>query len=133
MVKSFTIRTSTAGLRAKGIIILADAKDPVSRFAEVQADDVVILPAFGVTVGEMEHLRAKHCVLVDTTCGSVLNVWKKVQRCAATDSLWSFTESTITKKPERQHHRPSCITGSISACGTLPEAEIVCRFPRGER
>ena len=82
MVKLSTIRTSTAACVPRESLFSADAKDPVSRFAEVQADDVVILPAFGLTVGEMEHLRAKHCVLVDTTCGSVLNVWKKVQRCA---------------------------------------------------
>ena len=42
------------------------------------AGDVVILPAFGVSVPELEHLKSKQCVLVDTTCGSVLNVWKKV-------------------------------------------------------
>ena len=39
---------------------------------------MVILPAFGVSVPELEHLKSKECVLVDTTCGSVLNVWKKV-------------------------------------------------------
>src|SRR5678816_4530536 len=45
-------------LRAKGIIILGDARDPAARFAEVQTDDVVILPAFGVTAAEMELLRS---------------------------------------------------------------------------
>ena len=42
--------------------------------------DVVILPAFGVTVDQMALLREKGCTLVDTTCGSVLNVWKNVER-----------------------------------------------------
>src|ERR1700722_3789626 len=71
-----------ARLRAKGIVILGESTNALTRFAEVQSGDVLILPAFGVTVGEMDHLRAKQCVLVDTTCGSVLNVWKKVHRCA---------------------------------------------------
>src|SRR5207245_747706 len=44
--------------------------------------DVVILPAFGVTVKDFERLRAVGCVLVDTTCGSVLNVWKRVDSYA---------------------------------------------------
>src|SRR3989441_7481425 len=44
--------------------------------------DVVILPAFGVTVDQMALLREKGCTLVDTTCGSVLNVWKNVERYA---------------------------------------------------
>jgi len=65
-------------MEAMGIIMLPDGRDPVLRYAEVQAEDVVIMPAFGVTVGEMQHLREKGCVLVDTTCGSVLNVWKNV-------------------------------------------------------
>ena len=51
-------------------------------FSAVTAADVVILPAFGVTVRDFERLRAIGCVLVDTTCGSVLNVWKRVESYA---------------------------------------------------
>ncbi|MGE0710945.1 MAG: 4-hydroxy-3-methylbut-2-enyl diphosphate reductase [Planctomycetota bacterium] len=46
---------------------------------DVTGEDVVILPAFGVTTGEMDALKAKGCVLVDTTCGSVMNVWRRVK------------------------------------------------------
>ena len=53
-----------------------------SDFADVTPDDVVILPAFGVTVEDFARLRALGCVLVDTTCGSVLNVWKRVDSYA---------------------------------------------------
>jgi 4-hydroxy-3-methylbut-2-enyl diphosphate reductase len=69
-------------LAAMGIRILAEqgTAGPEERYHEVGPGDVVILPAFGVTVAEMEHLRAKGCVLVDTTCGSVLNVWKNVHK-----------------------------------------------------
>lgn len=45
-------------------------------------EDIVILPAFGVTAGLMAQLQAIGSVLVDTTCGSVLNVWKNVDRYA---------------------------------------------------
>jgi len=48
----------------------------------VGPDDVVILPAFGVTVAELRRLSSTGCTLVDTTCGSVLNVWKNVTRYA---------------------------------------------------
>ena len=51
-------------------------------FNGVTPADVVILPAFGVTVRDFERLRAVGCVLVDTTCGSVLNVWKRVDSYA---------------------------------------------------
>jgi 4-hydroxy-3-methylbut-2-enyl diphosphate reductase len=65
-------------IRDMGIEILEYTLDPDQRFADVGPDDVVILPAFGVSVPELDHLKSKGCVLVDTTCGSVLNVWKKV-------------------------------------------------------
>lgn len=71
-----------ARLEGMGIHILREVGDPARRYAAVEAGDVVILPAFGVTVAEMEHLRARGCVLVDTTCGSVLNVWKNVHKYA---------------------------------------------------
>jgi 4-hydroxy-3-methylbut-2-enyl diphosphate reductase len=69
-------------IQKMGIRILDDKGPPAERYAEVGAADVVILPAFGVTVAEMQHLSTKGCVLVDTTCGSVLNVWKNVHKYA---------------------------------------------------
>lgn len=47
---------------------------------DLREDDVVILPAFGVPVDDLDRLRDIGCVIVDTTCGSVLNVWKNVDR-----------------------------------------------------
>jgi 4-hydroxy-3-methylbut-2-enyl diphosphate reductase len=49
---------------------------------ELTPADVVILPAFGVTMDEFKSLSAIGCILVDTTCGSVLNVWKRVEQYA---------------------------------------------------
>ena len=66
-------------LREAGIRFLDDPNEPAP---ELGADDVVIVPAFGVTVAKMAELLAKGCTLVDTTCGSVLNVWKNVARYA---------------------------------------------------
>ena len=40
------------------------------------------MPAFGVTIRDFERLRGIGCVMVDTTCGSVLNVWKRVESYA---------------------------------------------------
>ncbi|HEY7056731.1 MAG TPA: 4-hydroxy-3-methylbut-2-enyl diphosphate reductase [Vicinamibacterales bacterium] len=66
-------------LRAAGIRFLSDADEGMQQLG---VDDVVILPAFGVTVEDMLHLTERGCTLVDTTCGSVLNVWKNVVRYA---------------------------------------------------
>ena len=51
-------------------------------FESLRAEDVVLLPAFGAPTDVMRRLRDTGCVLVDTTCGSVLLVWKTVERFA---------------------------------------------------
>jgi 4-hydroxy-3-methylbut-2-en-1-yl diphosphate reductase len=69
-------------LRAMGVEFLFRGTGGDFDFGAVNRDDVVILPAFGVTVQDLARLRAIGCVLVDTTCGSVLNVWKRVESYA---------------------------------------------------
>lgn len=71
-----------ARLREMGITILEPGAGGTFDYAVVKPEDVVILPAFGVTIGDFETLRALGCVVVDTTCGSVLNVWKRVESYA---------------------------------------------------
>jgi 4-hydroxy-3-methylbut-2-enyl diphosphate reductase len=66
-------------LRAAGIRFLSDEGE---EWGALGPRDVVILPAFGVTVGDLARLTDQRCTLVDTTCGSVLNVWKNVVRYA---------------------------------------------------
>ncbi|HET9333972.1 MAG TPA: 4-hydroxy-3-methylbut-2-enyl diphosphate reductase [Gemmatimonadota bacterium] len=51
-------------------------------YEDLTASDVVILPAFGAPTEIMRQLNEIGCVLVDTTCGSVLLVWKTVERFA---------------------------------------------------
>jgi 4-hydroxy-3-methylbut-2-en-1-yl diphosphate reductase len=67
-------------LRSQGIRFLTD---PGESPDAVTADDVVILPAFGVALDVLEGFVARGSTLVDTTCGSVLNVWKNVKRYTA--------------------------------------------------
>jgi 4-hydroxy-3-methylbut-2-enyl diphosphate reductase len=69
-------------LRDMGVNFLARGETAEFDFSSIGTDDVVILPAFGVTIGDFERLRQIGCVLVDTTCGSVLNVWKRVDSYA---------------------------------------------------
>jgi len=69
-----------AQIRAQGIRFLTD---PGESFDSLTPADVVILPAFGITVELLESLVERGCTLVDTTCGSVLNVWKNVKRYSA--------------------------------------------------
>jgi 4-hydroxy-3-methylbut-2-enyl diphosphate reductase len=66
-----------AKLRSMGIGFLSDDEVPIE---SLESNDVVILPAFGVTIAMLQRLDRRGCTLVDTTCGSVLNVWKNVRR-----------------------------------------------------
>jgi 4-hydroxy-3-methylbut-2-enyl diphosphate reductase len=101
-------------------------------FTGVTTDDVVILPAFGVTVKDFERLRGIGCVLVDTTCGSVLNVWKRVDSYAR-DGFTALihgkhyheetkaTSSQVTKYPG----------GKYVVVRDMSEARVVCDYIEG--
>jgi 4-hydroxy-3-methylbut-2-enyl diphosphate reductase len=71
-----------AKLEAMGIEFLRRDAEGTFDFARLDGNAVVILPAFGVTIHDFERLRQLGCVVVDTTCGSVLNVWKRVESYA---------------------------------------------------
>jgi 4-hydroxy-3-methylbut-2-enyl diphosphate reductase len=115
-------------LRAMGITILTPS-DGAFDLSVVTPEDVVIMPAFGVTIGDFERLRAIGCVLVDTTCGSVLNVWKRVESYAR-DGYTAIihgkhyheetkaTASQVMKHPE----------GKYLVLLDMGEARIICDF-----
>jgi len=69
-------------LEGMGIEFIHRSETGEFDFSTITPDHVVILPAFGVTIQDFTTLRAIGCVLVDTTCGSVLNVWKRVESYA---------------------------------------------------
>jgi 4-hydroxy-3-methylbut-2-enyl diphosphate reductase len=118
-----------AKLSAMGIVIIERSEGGEFDFATVTAEDVVILPAFGVTKDDFDRLRAMGCVLVDTTCGSVLNVWKRVENYAR-DGFTALihgkyfheetkaTASQVTKYPG----------GKYLVVRDMNEARMVCDF-----
>jgi hypothetical protein len=72
-------------LREMGIEFLSQGFDgrPDEKFDSLTPEDVVLLPAFGAPVDWIKKLREeKECIVVDTTCGSVLSVWKRVSHYA---------------------------------------------------
>jgi 4-hydroxy-3-methylbut-2-enyl diphosphate reductase len=74
-------------LREMGIEFLSQGFDgrPDEKFEQIGPDDVILLPAFGAPVNWVNSLRERGCIIVDTTCGSVLSVWKRVTRYAKRD------------------------------------------------
>jgi 4-hydroxy-3-methylbut-2-enyl diphosphate reductase len=98
-------------------------------FSGVKAEDVVILPAFGVTISDFEVLRQIGCVMVDTTCGSVLNVWKRVESYAR-DGFTSLIHG-------KYYHEETRATASQAGkyegghyfiVRNMEEAQLVCEF-----
>jgi 4-hydroxy-3-methylbut-2-enyl diphosphate reductase len=57
-----------------------DVIDGNKDFSVVQSGDVVILPAFGASVTEMQLLNERGCTIVDTTCPWVSKVWNSVEK-----------------------------------------------------
>lgn len=74
-------------LREMGIEFLSEGFNghPDKLFDTLGPEDVVLLPAFGAPVDWVRKLRERECIVVDTTCGSVLSVWKRVTRYAQKD------------------------------------------------
>src|SRR5512133_1555204 len=120
-------------LREMGVEIIAhpNPTEPFD-FSGVTPEDVVIMPAFGVTIDDFAALRELGCILVDTTCGSVLNVWKRVESYAR-DGFTALihgkyyheetraTASQVRKYPE----------GQYLIVRNMDEALIVCEYIEG--
>ncbi len=108
--------------------------DPVGRFdfSPVTADDVVILPAFGVTTHDFETLKGVGCILVDTTCGSVLHVWKRVEGYARDGftsiihGKYSHEESRATASQASKYNH-----GKYIVVRDMAEAMVVCDYIAG--
>ena len=115
-------------LRRKGIQFLSDADDERTPLGP---DDVVVLPAFGVTTAEMQRFTVIGCVMVDTTCGSVLNVWKNVKRYAQ-DGFTSVIHGKVWHE-ETQATASQALTfpdGRFLVVLNLEETNEVCDYIR---
>jgi 4-hydroxy-3-methylbut-2-enyl diphosphate reductase len=116
-------------LRDAGVTFLYPTKDGVFDFSAVTAADVVILPAFGVALHDFRTLREIGCVLVDTTCGSVLNVWKRVESYAR-DGFTAlihgkyFHEETRATASQVNTHPD----GKYIVVRDMAEARLVCDY-----
>jgi 4-hydroxy-3-methylbut-2-enyl diphosphate reductase len=115
-------------LRAAGIRFLSESPDPWDLLGP---KDVVILPAFGVTVGDMARLVDQGCTLVDTTCGSVLNVWKNVVRYAQ-DGYTAVIHGKIKHEETRATASQALKypQGRFLVVLDREEAQVVCDYVR---
>lgn len=115
-------------IRAMGIKFLSgNEKD--ADIADLKKDDIVIIPAFGMEVSMRQQLEAKGCRFVDTTCGDVMSVWKRVRQ-------YSMDKVTSIIHGKAWHEETKATSSQAMANGgghylvvfTLAETDCVCRY-----
>src|SRR5438552_2290198 len=97
--------------------------------SRLSADDVVIIPAFGTEVGTRKKLEETGCQMVDTTCGDVMSVWKRVRQYSK-DAVTSIIHG------KAKHEETKATTSQARAYGgghylvvfTLADTDYVCDY-----
>jgi len=93
-------------------------------FSAVGSADVVILPAFGASVGETELLNQKGCTIVDTTCPWVSKVWHRVEKHKKSD----FTSIIHGKYSHEETIATSSYANRYLIVLNMAEAEYVSDY-----
>jgi 4-hydroxy-3-methylbut-2-enyl diphosphate reductase len=115
-------------IRNMGIQIISP-KPTDEEMSRLQSSDAVIIPAFGTEVGTRKKLEAKGCILVDTTCGDVMSVWKRVRQ-------YSKENVTSIIHGKAKHEETMATTSQARAYGSghylvvynLEETDCVCDY-----
>ncbi len=110
-------------------IQIIEAKPSDERIEQLQPGDAVIIPAFGTEVATRKKLEAKGCILVDTTCGDVMTVWKRVRQYSK-DNVTSIIHG------KAKHEETKATTSQARAYGSghylvvfdLAETDYVCNY-----
>jgi 4-hydroxy-3-methylbut-2-enyl diphosphate reductase len=96
----------------------------VKDFSDVANGDVVILPAFGATVQEMQLLNERGCHIVDTTCPWVSKVWNTVEK----HKKHAFTSIIHGKVKHEETLATSSFAGTYLVVLDLAEAQMVSDY-----
>jgi 4-hydroxy-3-methylbut-2-enyl diphosphate reductase len=107
-------------MQVEFIPVRAGEKD----FSVVGAGDVVILPAFGASVQEMQLLNDKNCKMVDTTCPWVSKVWNTVEKHKKKD----YTSIIHGKYKHEETVATSSFAGKYLVVLNLKEAQYVADY-----
>jgi len=118
-------------LTEMGVVSIPNAEHE-AMVATMTTDDVVIVPAFGAETGLMKLIAARGCMVVDTTCGDVMSVWKRVRQYAKT----GYT-SIIHGKASHEETRATSSRamgddgmGNYLVVLTLADVDYVCDYIR---
>lgn len=115
-------------IRNMGIQIISP-KPTDEELSRLKSGDAVIIPAFGTEVGTRKKIEDKGCIPVDTTCGDVMSVWKRVRQ-------YSKENVTSIIHGKAKHEETKATTSQARAYGsghylvvfTLAETDYVCNY-----
>ncbi len=118
-------------LRDMGITSLP-WQDMDESYDELTEEDVLIVPAFGAPTSFMKKVEESGCYVVDTTCGDVMKVWRRVRGYAKD----GFT-SIIHGKSKHEETRATASRalgengdGNYLTVLTLDDVAYVCDYIR---
>jgi len=118
-------------LTEMGVVSIPNV-DHETMVATMTPEDVVIVPAFGAETRLMKLIAARGCMVVDTTCGDVMSVWKRVRQYAKT----GYT-SIIHGKASHEETRATSSRamgddgmGNYLVVLTLADVDYVCDYIR---
>ncbi len=106
-------------------------KNKEADIADLQPEDVVIVPAFGTELSTLQQIKERGCQIVDTTCGDVMSVWKRVRKYASESAT-----SIIHGKAEHEETKATSSRALGDGKGhylvvlTLPDTDYVCDYIR---
>jgi 4-hydroxy-3-methylbut-2-enyl diphosphate reductase len=114
-------------IRAMGIKFLS-GKEQSAGVDDLGQGDIVIIPAFGTEVATRAKLEAKGCLFVDTTCGDVMSVWKRVRQYAR-DSVTSIIHGkSWHEETKATSSQATATSGHYLVVFTLAETDYVCSY-----
>lgn len=107
-------------------------KEITDDYDQLTEEDVVIVPAFGAPTSFTEKIEAQGCNIIDTTCGDVMKVWRRVR---------TYAKSGVTSLIHgKRDHEETLATASRAVgddgCGhylvvlTLEETDYICNYIR---
>jgi 4-hydroxy-3-methylbut-2-enyl diphosphate reductase len=106
-------------------------KDKEAEISDLHAEDVVIVPAFGTDKATEARIKELGCQIVDTTCGDVMSVWKRVRQNASDD-----VTSVIHGKASHEETKATASRAVVGGKGhylvvlTLADTDYVCDYIR---
>ena len=116
-------------IRDMGIRFLS-GPNKIADIEDLTEDDIVIIPAFGTEVSIRKKLEAKGCQFVDTTCGDVMSVWKRV-RTYAKEEVTSIIHGKASHEETRATiSQATANRGHYLIIRDLDETDSVCTYIR---